>query len=107
MLACWKALLMSLHFCCSGSEMVHHRTSIPPSAGVGGGGAVGKNSETRLLQPQPLCPISTYSQSCASALPSHCGLLGHKEGAGLTGKAVRGPCTPCTCPARLRAGPFA
>lgn len=31
--ASWKALLMSLHFCCSGSEMVHHRTSIPPSAG--------------------------------------------------------------------------
>lgn len=31
--ASWKALLMSLHFCCSGSEVVHHRTSIPPSAG--------------------------------------------------------------------------
>lgn len=27
-----KALLMSLHFCCSGSEMVHHCTSITPSA---------------------------------------------------------------------------
>lgn len=31
--ASWKALLMSLHFCCSGSEMVHHRTSIPLSTG--------------------------------------------------------------------------
>lgn len=31
--ASWKALLMSLHFCCSGSEVVHHRTSIPPRAG--------------------------------------------------------------------------
>lgn len=28
-----KALLMSLHFCCSGSEVVHHLTSIPLSAG--------------------------------------------------------------------------
>lgn len=31
--ASWKALLMSLHFCCSGSEVVHHRTSILPSTG--------------------------------------------------------------------------
>ena len=32
-LTLWKASLMSLHFCCSGSEAVHHRTSILPSAG--------------------------------------------------------------------------
>lgn len=29
--ASWKALLMSSHFCCSGSEIVHQRTSITPS----------------------------------------------------------------------------
>lgn len=33
MSASWKALLMSLHFCCSGSEVVHHCTSIRLSAG--------------------------------------------------------------------------
>lgn len=29
--ALWKAWLMSLHFCCSGSEVVHHCTSRPLS----------------------------------------------------------------------------
>lgn len=26
-----KAVLMLLHLCCSGSEVTHHRTSMPPS----------------------------------------------------------------------------
>lgn len=72
--ACWKALLMSLHFCCSGSEMVHHRTSIPPSAGDGGGG-VGVGMGARTVRPGSCSPSPCVPSACiASPVPQPCPL---------------------------------
>lgn len=96
--ACWKALLMSLHFCCSASEMVHHRTSIPPSTGVGWG----------TVRPGPCSPSPLWDPSAQIASPHHspalplCGTRAQRgvaawEGAGLTCKVMCGPCIPCTC----------
>lgn len=61
--ASWKALLMSSHFCCSGSEMVHQRTSITPST-------VGQASRQPFLvypargDPTSLCGQSPATQPC-------------------------------------------
>lgn len=58
--ASWKALLMSSHFCCSGSEMVHQRTSITPST-------VGQAADNRSLFMQPV----VTPPACLASPPPH------------------------------------
>lgn len=64
--ASWKALLMSSHFRCSGSEMVHQLTSITPST-------VGRASRQPFLVyparggPTSLCGQSPATQPCIPA----------------------------------------
>lgn len=82
--ACWKALLMSLHFCCSGSEMVHHRTSIPPSTGDGRG----------TVRLGPCSPSPLWGPSAQIASPHHSPALPLWGARAQRGVAAREPLKP-------------
>lgn len=106
MLACWKALLMSLHFCCSGSEMVHHRTSIPPSAGVGGGGRWARTVRPGSCSPSPCVPSARIASPVHQPCPLTVGYWGTKRGPGSLAKLCVGHALPALAQRGSELGPL-